>query len=236
MIHVTTELLHRHPSGGGDENKQSKGNNPTYIPTGDSYETILKSHNQCRTSVGLEMSEEDQNLPYLYWTTKLRKLSCKHRFITGSSKCAAKDLSCRLTKLLSTIKDGLARYCNTKTSCNGVNNMWILENFTNLLSSLSQLDVRTAMSVQTLNFSTLFTSIPHNLLKSRTSNLVHNGFRKTDGSVRYTHVKVTRSKRIFTYDINGGGNNICTADNYCKMIEFLIDNIFVRFGGCLSVR
>ena len=25
----------------------------------------------------------------------------------------------------------------------------------------------------------------------------------------------------------------CTADNVCKMIEFLVDNIFVQFGGCL---
>ena len=24
-----------------------------------------------------------------------------------------------------------------------------------------------------------------------------------------------------------------TADNICKMIEFLTDNIFVQFGGCL---
>ena len=24
-----------------------------------------------------------------------------------------------------------------------------------------------------------------------------------------------------------------TADNLCRMIEFLIDNIFVQFGGCL---
>ena len=24
-----------------------------------------------------------------------------------------------------------------------------------------------------------------------------------------------------------------TADNICKMIELLIDNIFVQFGGCL---
>ena len=24
-----------------------------------------------------------------------------------------------------------------------------------------------------------------------------------------------------------------TADNICKMIEFLIENIFVQFGGCL---
>ena len=29
------------------------------------------------------------------------------------------------------------------------------------------------------------------------------------------------------------GDNMYTADNICKMIEFLIDNIFVQFGGCL---
>ena len=58
--------------------------NPTYIPTDDSFETIVKSHNQFITSVGLEMSEEDQNLPYLYWTPKLHKSPYKHRSIAGS--------------------------------------------------------------------------------------------------------------------------------------------------------
>ena len=111
-------------------------NNPTYIPIDDSFETIVKSHNQFITPVGLEMSEEDQNLPYLYWTPKLHKSSYKHRFIPGSSKCTTKDLSCLLTKVLSTIKDGLVRYCNTKTSRNGVNNMWILKNSTSLLSKV----------------------------------------------------------------------------------------------------
>ena len=212
-------------------------NNPTYIPKDDSFKTIMKSHNQFITSVGLEISEEDQNLPYLYWTPKLHKSPYKHRFIAGSSKCTTKDLSCLLTKVLSTIKDGLVRYWNTKTSRNGVNNMWILKNSTSLLSSLDQLDVRTATSVQTFDFSTLYTSIPqyntHDLLKSRISNLVHNAFRKKDGSVRYTHIKVTRAKGYFTHDINGGEDNMYTADNICKMIEFLIDNIFVQFGGRL---
>ena len=122
-------------------------NNPTYISIDDSSETIVKSHNQFITSVGLEISE-DQNLPYLYWTPKLHRSPYKHRFIAGSSKCTTKDLSCLLTKVLSTIKDGLVRYCNTKTSHNGVNNVWILKNPTSLLSSLDQLDVRTATSVQ----------------------------------------------------------------------------------------
>ena len=167
-------------------------NNPTYIPIDDSFEKIMKSHNNFITSVGLEMSEEDQNLPYLYWTPKLHKSPYKHSFITCSSKCTTKDLSCLLTKLLSTIKDGLVRYCNTKTRHNGVNSMRILKNSTSssLLSSLDQLDVRTAISVQTFDFLTLHTSIPHSLLKSRISNLVRNAFRKKDGSVRYTHIKV----------------------------------------------
>ena len=198
-------------------------NTPTYIPIDDSFETIIKSHNQFITSVGLEMSEEDQNLPYLYWTPKLHKSPYKHRFIAGSSKCTTKDLSCLLTKLLSTIKDGLVRYCNTKTSHTGVNNMWILKNSTSLLSSLDQLDVRTAKSVQTFDFSTLYTSIPHDLLKSRISNLVHNTFRKKDGSVRYTHIKLTRAKGYFTHDIiNGGRDNMFTADSIC-----------IAFGGHL---
>ena len=123
-------------------------NNPTYVPIDDSFETIVKSHNQFITSVGFEMSDKDQNLPHLYWTPKLRKSSpYKHRFIAGSGKCVTKELSCLLTKVLSTITDGLVRYCNTKTSHNGVNNMWILKNSTGLLSSLDQLDVRTATSV-----------------------------------------------------------------------------------------
>ena len=91
----------------------------------------------------------------------------------------------------------------------------------------------TATSVQTFDFSSLCTSIPHNLLKTKISNLVHNVFRKKDGSVRCTHIKIMRSKGYFTHDINGGRDNMYTADKICKMIEFLIDNIFVKFGGYL---
>ena len=51
-------------------------NNPTYIPIDDSFETIIKSHNQFITSVGLEMSEEDQNLPYLSIWDQLCSIAC----------------------------------------------------------------------------------------------------------------------------------------------------------------
>ena len=62
-------------------------NNPTYIPIDDSFETIVKRNNQFITSVGLEMSEEDQNLPYLYWTSKLHKSPYKHQYIADLYSC-----------------------------------------------------------------------------------------------------------------------------------------------------
>ena len=105
------------------------------------------------------MSEEDKNLPYLYWTPKLHKVPSKPRFIAGSSKCTTKDLSCLLTKVLTTVKDGLIRYNNTKTSRNGVNSMWIVKNSTSLLLSLDQLDVCTATSVQTHQSHTICLSL-----------------------------------------------------------------------------
>ena len=106
----------------------------------------------------------------------------KHRFIAGSSKCTTKELSSFLTKILTVIKTGLEKYCSIKTSHTGVNNMWILKNSTNLLSSLGHLGVHRATSIQTFNFSTLYTSIPHDLLKSRMSSIRNNPFKHKNGA------------------------------------------------------
>ena len=44
---------------------------------------------------------------------------------------------------------------------------------------------------------------------------------------------ISKLQGYVNHDINGGEDNLYTADNICKMIEFLIDDIFVQFGGCL---
>ena len=58
-------------------------------------------------SLGIELSDDDIRLPYLYWTNKLHKSTVKHRFIAGSSKCTTKQLPSLLTKILRVIKTGL---------------------------------------------------------------------------------------------------------------------------------
>ena len=110
--------------------------------------------------------------------------------------------------------------------------MWILKNSTNLLSSLGHLGVHRATSIQTFDFSTLYTSIPHDLLMSCMNNIINNAFEHKNGAKRYTHIKDGRNKSYFTSDPLNGGNKY-TANDICKMTEFLVDNICVRFGGQL---
>ena len=63
-------------------------------------------------------------------------------------------------------------------------------------------------------------------------NIINNVFKHKNGATRYTHIKVGRNKSYFTSDpLNG--NNKHTASDICTMTEFLVDNIYVRFGGQL---
>ena len=165
-------------------------------------------------------------------TPKLHKSPVKHRFIAGSSNCTTKRLSSLLTKTLTVIKTGLEKDCSIKASHTGVNNMWILKNSTNLLSSLSHLGVHRATSIQTFDFSTLYTSIPHDLLKSRMNNIINNALKHKNGATQYTHIKSWQNKNYLTSDPLNGDKK-CTANDICKMIESLVDNIYVRFGGQL---
>ena len=62
--------------------------------------------------------------------------------------------------------------------------------------------------------------------------IINNAFQHKNGATRYTHFKVGRNKSYFTSDALNGDNKY-TANDICKMIEFLMDNIYVRFGGQL---
>ena len=116
----------------------------TYTSCQMSSEDIVSTHNTLIKSLGIELSDGAKRLPYLYWAPKLQNLQ----------RNTTKQLSSLLTKILTVIKTGLEEYYSIKTSHTGVNNMWILKNSTNFLSSLGHLGVHKATSIQTFDFST----------------------------------------------------------------------------------
>ena len=64
------------------------------------------------------------------------------------------------------------------------------------------------------------------------NSIINNAFKYKNGATQYTHIKVGRNKSYFTSDPLNGDNKD-TANDICKMIGFLVDDIYVRFGGQL---
>ena len=57
-----------------------------------SSEDIVNTHNTFMKSFGIELSDDDKKLPYLYWTPKLHKSPVKLRFIAGSSNASVNSM------------------------------------------------------------------------------------------------------------------------------------------------
>ena len=72
-----------------------------------------------------------------------------------------------LTKLLTHIKQGLQTYCETAYSRSGINQMRILKNSKELLDHLKSPNFNLITNIKSFDFSTLYTTIPHQKLKSR---------------------------------------------------------------------
>ena len=110
--------------------------NPTYNLTDFSASKVLDNHKSVLTSFGKDPNEDELDLQHIYWISKMHKNPYKHRFIAGSARCSTKPRSILLTKLLTHIKQGLQKYCETAYTRSGVNQMWILKNSKELLEHL----------------------------------------------------------------------------------------------------
>jgi hypothetical protein len=113
-----------HPFLSIDSNTSS---NTTYKPTSFDKDEILANHRSFMTSLNNPAGKESDYLPYLYWIPKLHKTPYKERYIAGSSTCSTKELSIHLTQILSAVKEGQQKYCETVYSRSGINHMWILK-------------------------------------------------------------------------------------------------------------
>ena len=108
--------------------------------------------------------------------------------------------------------------------------MWILKNSKELLESLRSKSLSTCNSIKTFDFSTLYTTIPHPQLKERLKSLIHRCFSKKNGEKRYKYIVVGREKTYFVKHRSESKNKY-TEEEVIQMLEILIDNIFVQFGG-----
>ena len=115
------------------------------------------------------------------WLPKLHKKPYKARFIVNSSSCPTTELSKLLTSCLTTIKKHVIEYCEKVYERSGKNLFWSIKNSCEVLNKLKSRGFR-ASSLSTYDFSTLYTTLPHNLIKDKLVDLIERTFQR-EGSL-----------------------------------------------------
>ena len=111
-----------------------------------------------------------------------------------------------------------------------MNQMWILKNSKDLLEYIQSRSLSLCKNIKTYDFSTLYATIPHSKLKERLKELVQLCFVKKSGERRYKYLVIGRNKSYFVKNHSDSDKKFSEND-IIRMLEFLIDNIFVMFGG-----
>ena len=79
-------------------------------------------------------------------------------------------------------------------------------------------------------FSTLYTTLPHNLIKEKLLDLIEQTFSKKEGTL---YLSCNDKKAFFTSADHCRGYHLGSCQNVFDALSFLLDNIYIRFGNKL---
>ena len=84
-----------------------------------------------------------------------------------------------------------------------------------------------ATSLSTYDFSTLYTTLPHNLIGEKLLDLIERTFYMKEGKL---YLACNNKKAFFTSADHYRGYHLWSCQNVCEALSFLLHNIYIRFG------
>ena len=117
------------------------------------------------------------SIGYLNCTKKHYKAG----FIANSSLGTTTELSKLLTSCLTTTKNHVIKYCEKVYERSGKNLFWSIKNSCEVINKLKSRGFYVS-SLSTYDFSTLYTTLPHNLVKDKLVDFIERTFQR-EGSL-----------------------------------------------------
>ena len=157
---------------------------------------------------------------------KMHKDPTKQRHSAASHCCSIKPLPAGITKALKVVQELLTSYCKKVNKTSGVNCMWIVKNSVDVLEKIKECNSkRKIRNIRTYDFSTLYTSIPHDILKKMIAKVITRCFNNTTRKYiriydKYAKWSKTKGKSCTSWKL----------EDFIQHVNFLIDNIYVVCG------
>ena len=204
----------------------------TYEHCTDDEDNIVNSFiKELHQSTGISVEHTQKVLPTMYWLPKQHKQPVKQRFIASGRRACTKKLSQLLTSALKRIIKTLSSHYKFKFKYKTGNPVWILDDRSPILDKIKLLNIKgSAYNINTFDFSTLYTSIPHNELFHAISELCKEAFSISGKSL--LHVSHFNSYWCGNDKHSNLEKSYClTLDKLLEWIKLLLDNIFVKYNG-----
>ena len=109
----------------------------------------------------------------------------------------------------------------------GINMFWSIKNSTEILNKVKT-KVFQASTISTYDFSTLYTTLPHNLIRSHLADLIENTFRREE--VLYL---ACNEEHAFFAPEEHKKYDLWTCQKMTDALIYLLGNIYIRFGSKL---
>ena len=119
------------------------------------------------------------------------------------------------------------KYCENVYERSGKNFFWSIKNSCEVLNKLKSRGFR-ASSLSTYDFSTLYTTLLHNLIKDKLVDLNEITFQR-EGSLYIS----CNDKNAFSTSDAVRNYNLWSCQKVCEALTFLLDNINIKFGSKL---
>ena len=132
-------------------------------------------------------------------------------------------LSKHITSALTAVKDHVLKYSETAFSNSNVNYFWSIKNSSEVIEKLRLRNFR-GSQVSSFDFSTLYTSMPHDLIKAKVLSLVNWCFNRESKTYLCTSDKAGffSNKKYDSY-------KCWSCAELCEAFTFLMENIYVQF-------
>jgi len=199
----------------------------TYIPVGEDINVIIDRHTNYMMS-NFNIDIRDKKLPFLYWIPKMHKKPfSKQRYIAASNRCSTKELSKMIAYCLKSILSQHRKKCLRYFRDFDINPMWVIDNSNAVHESITAVNrLTTSKDIRSYDFSTLYTAIPHHLLKSQIAWVINTAFTFSKKSF----LTIYGNSAYFSSSRSDTHTNF-NATQLINHVNWLIDNIYVKFGN-----
>ena len=191
-------------------------------------EEVVNENIKLCGNVNLNISENEKTLPIMYWIPKMHKNPIGARFIVASKTCSIKPITKVISRIFKMFFSQIENFHHKSKFYSNFKKFRMVQNSFPIIEKLNCIDKRKqAKCISTFNFSTLYTTIPHDLLVEVLSEMIDFVFRSSCRN------RIGFSTSSIYWTSKGKDKRFFTKESLKNTVSYVIKNCYFTVGNLM---